>query len=420
MSGSTNYQYGQVHFYEAGTGSFETENHPVASVEKMFAMLPLKGTPLAAEIGDKIQSPKYRFLKSWKNRFGYDNHFQGIQRLKDSSYLVLSGGDKYADAGHLFIVKMASRYADGPWKSNLDQSPNFIFADELVSVISPNQNAAAIKQFDLNETHWHAGGISICGNILAVPLEGERTKTGSKIIFYNMENPEYPELFQFVINRPHSKASAVALTRLANGYFLLAVLVKGKGHYLDFYLSKSRNFSDGFRTLSKNWKATTVESANGQSANFSDFQNINFVTQRGDQKIYLVGFHNTSKIAPLLPGGRDYADLYTLEFPTGDMSTAFFDDNPKAPIHMPRITKVANKRFRKSCKWYRRKRDNFDAGAGIYADRSGNMFVYGCSHFIRNNHIKFNEYAVEIPVENKRAGKPRQKSRNGTVLADRY
>jgi hypothetical protein len=399
MSRLQKYSYYRPPFYNQTDPPFVDENLPVENVENAFSNIRTRGEYMAVWDGDKIPYPKY-MSADFSNQFGVNNHFQGIQRLRNSNYLVISGGDVYARRGHILIVKLGSRGEENGWRSNLIQSGYPPNTDTILKVIGVNSHRVINQKLGIKSSQWHAGGISILGDILAVPVEGSKQKTGSKILFYNLREPEQPHIFPFAIDRPGIKASAVALTKLPNGYYLLAVLVasdkfpdhekkrrqKEKGRYLDFYISKTTDFREGFREKFTPWDVENVKNTPKQDKNFSNFQNINFITQKNDNKLYLVGLHNNSPAEPILPFGRDYADLYTVEF-DANLSASVFDPDPDKSVPIHKIKKVANKNF-----YCHDRQCNFDAGAGVYADSSGALIVYSCFHFIEDRMIKFNEY----------------------------
>ena len=120
---------------------FSPQPQTVAHVEGAFARISRSGDFLEADGHTGVPSPLYRAVS--ENRDGIQNHFQGIQRLRDNRYLVLSGGDwknpkldaKFKhSASHLVVVKLASRQSVGPCWSNVatgklppgDEVVNFI------------------------------------------------------------------------------------------------------------------------------------------------------------------------------------------------------------------------------------------------------------------------------------------------------
>jgi hypothetical protein len=275
-------------------------NPTIAEVQNAFAKIKTKGDYMAAWDGGHIPKPWY--TTSIKNKIGFRNHFQGIQRVRNTKYVVIAGANVNEPMSNLFVVKMGSRKENGDWASN------------IVNNGKPPPEDTMVKKLNLDSTMWHVGGLSMLGDILAVPIYGGKPLQG-KIRFYDMRNPEQPQKLGVEIDRPGRKAYAAALTRLPNDYFLAAVLA-GRDDLprrLDFYLSKSKNILEGFDHRIITWLAANVQARPGQDTNFSDFQSINFIRQ-SDGRLYLVGFHNTALNVRAIPG-KDYADLFDVAFP---------------------------------------------------------------------------------------------------------
>ena len=320
-------------------------------VEAAFAGLATTGEPLLISVGGLIARPAYR--ASLGNGFGFDNHFQGIQRLGSSNVLVLSGADASASAADLFIVQ-------------LDQQGE----GHLVSALT------------LDDEAWHAGGIAAHESILAVPLYGSGGGVRkSRVRFYDVSDPLAPRQLTVSIERHGRKAIAVALTRLVNAHWLAAVLSgrDGDPRRLDLYLSRGGEIEDGFgEPLS--WRTAFVGARNGQAPSFSHFQNINFLRQ-SDGRLYLAGFHNTFVNVAALPG-RDYVDLYEVVLPES-VTRAL------APaLAHPRVVKVANKRL--TC---RGGACNLDAAAGVHVDPvSRTLSIYAAPGWLDGNSLKIVRY----------------------------
>ena len=80
-----------------------------------------------------------------------------------------------------------------------------------------------VARIELDDVLGHAGGLSMLGSILAVPLYGGSPRS-AKVVFYDLAEPEAPRRLPVEIARPGRKATATALTRLPNGHYLVAVL----------------------------------------------------------------------------------------------------------------------------------------------------------------------------------------------------
>ena len=324
---------------------------------------------MAAWNNNRIPSPWY--TAGIFNKLGFRNHLQGIQRLRNNNFLALSGSNANVPMANLFIIEIASRRKTGDWTSNilLDNRP-------------PRQDAF-VRAIDIDSTLWHAGGISSLGDILAVPIYGYKPLHG-KILFYNMQNPRLPQKLPLAIDRPGSKAYAVALARLPNRRIVVTVL-SDRDHRprrLDFYISRSADFRDGFNPQPLTWFAADVQAKRTQKAKFSDYQSINLL-QQADGGLFLLGFHNTIPSMRMIPG-RDYADLFEVQLPE-----AFIDGHPPG-TQKPVLSKIANRQF--FCK------DgycNMDAAAGLYIHPSGRLSLYAATFWLDENMLKFTSFRAE-------------------------
>jgi hypothetical protein len=324
-------------------------------VEAAFSRIETGGAQVTACAGGLIPKPLYRsgltnFL------FGLRNHFQGIQRLPQPGYLVISGANR--QASDLFIVRLAE---DGPQ--------------------SRGCTGEVVARIEVDDELGHAGGLSMIGSILAVPLYRGSPRS-AKVVFYDLAEPQAPRRMPVEIARPGRKATATALTRLRNGHYLVAVLSAWDGlpRRLDFYLSRTPVLHEGFHPEPVSWRASSVDARPGQDREFSHFQSINFIPQ-ADGRLYLVGFHNSTGPQAILPG-RDYADLYEVVFPTATT----VDDEPG--LEMPAVTKVANRMFRCTDGFC-----SFGAAAGLFIDPvTQAMSVYSTPGWLDRDAVKITVY----------------------------
>jgi hypothetical protein len=323
-------------------------------VEAAFARIEPRGEHLTACANGLIPRPLYR--ASLANLWGLRNHFQGIQRLPQPGYLVMSGSSK--QGSDLFIVRLAR-----------DEDPERACDGEVVARIL------------VDDVMSHAGGLSMLGSVLAVPVHGGSPRN-AKVLFYDLVDPEQPRRLPVEIARPGRKASATALTRLPNGHFLAAVLSQFDGLplRLDFYLSRTNVLSDGFQPEPRSWRVSGVEARSDQDPTFSHFQGINFIRQ-ADGRLYLVGFHNSVAPQTILPG-RDYADLYEVVFPGGSIH------GPNPMLESPAVIKVANRMV--YCKGGF---CNLDAAAGLFVDPATHaMAIYAGAGWLDGETLKVAVY----------------------------
>ncbi len=348
------------------------ENPTVANVPEAFKAISDYGDPVG--IQDGSQFPLYKYTQMEIRGVNEPaNHFHGIQRLRRGSHLVISGGVVTGGRrSHVFVVKVGERSVKGPWGSN------------LVTAAAPPKKDRVIGCYGLDTYRWRAGGMSVLGDILAVPLEGRQR---SRVVFLHAKKPDALERFKMQIDRPNSpSAEAAALARLPDGRFLCAVWREVKGKYpgrVDFHLSKDDNFGNGFvpRPL------TCVLSSLDESDRNPKYQNINFVAEQrssGQTQLYMIGTENGSAAAPH-QNGPNYADLWRVEMP-GSIVPGVHGGK------IPALTHVATAEFRGL-----REYCNFDGGAGVHIDDNGSLHLYSCFHWRVDNTIRLSEFASHRP-----------------------
>jgi hypothetical protein len=259
------------------------------------------------------------YTQSWRNYFGFNNHFQGMQSVSENRF-VISAGDYWKRKGVLILIDRAKT--------------------------SPFRVMNAYPVGD--RTFWHISGIASAGNILAAPMEAYLVeKNRSRIEFFDLGNFANPRSLT-VVDRPHGRATAVALKHEKDGHYLLGVFSEAS---FDFYRSKTARLENGF-------KATPDFAVSGFELPIPPrVQNVNFLTQC-DGSLYIVGWANTSHAAPVL-AGDDLATLYSVDFEKGGVKVAL----------------VATKKFEcgPSC--------NFAGAAGLDFDAKGSLrffspFIY--------------------------------------------
>ena len=337
--------------------AYRDVNPCVENVVESMKHLKRNGSDLRVRNNKIIKGRKYTM--GLFNKFGIDNHFQGIQRLFNSEYFVFSGGDYARKQGHLFIGKIESKSGAELWGENRIPWKKTPKKDKLISKIKVG-----------SKLWWHPGGLQTLGGILVVPSEDYKVTNTAIIEFFDMSRPQRPVKFKHSIIRKHQDAGGVAITKLENGYYLLGVHATPE---IDFYLSKSMRFEDGFDSKKfMSWNKNNVQQNAGFTQEFGG-SSMNFIKQC-DGELFIATFNNSSKAAPIIKG-KDWMSLYQIDF-KDDLSA------------VSAVTKVAEKSF--TCKG----RCNFAAGVGVYITPSKQLHVYSINHF-RNfwgSHIKFREF----------------------------
>ena len=344
-------------------------NPAVADVSGTFGRIRPLGDFLSCHDGGEF--PKHRYTRRNFANNRSKIHFQAIQRSRTGKFLFISGDDAKEDTSQLFVLELGSRPADGPWGSNIILDDDPPTGDRLVETLV------------LDKGLWHGGGMSLCGDILAVPVEDEST---SKILFLDVSDARNPAFFNIPIKRGPmvGKAGAVGLCKLPNGFFLCGVWSDSDSNpkRIDFYLSRSTDFREGFRRNRLTWEFSKVLPTGGRS---SKYQSVNFLLGT-DDALYMVGTENTSIGAPLF-GGDDFADLLFIEFPDRTLG-------PNPVLEDPQITRIAEKRFERGEDHY-----NMAAAGGIHIDRASHEpLVYAAFHWRVKKEIHVAEFRSDVPA----------------------
>jgi hypothetical protein len=279
----------------------------IDDVPGAFADIPTVGAKLRVHTKGQFPSAT-RYTKLSKNRDGNENHFQGCARLPGTQFLVISGGDWQAKFSHLFVAKLESRGPRKKWDSNLGKK-------------GPPKSDRVVKRVDLATPMWHAGGIDVCGHVVAAsvecgPIRAARVRgvkppkcdpARSRIVFLYMKQPAQPKVLEARIDRAKRKATAVALTHMRGSGYVAAVLSADKpteklrNKRIDFYRTATNKISLGFT------HRTTYRIP--KSLKWADYQTINFVQQSSGQCFLVAmaqGLVDLFKVTvPSLPSASD-------------------------------------------------------------------------------------------------------------------
>ncbi|MDF1545678.1 MAG: hypothetical protein P1R58_11315, partial [bacterium] len=207
----------------------------------------------------------------------------------------------------------------------------------------------------------------------------ESKSDGSVILFYSFATPEQPQLFRKKawIERPHSKAGAVAMCKLSGGHFLLLVLGKhfDKKLFLDSYLSVSTDIGDGF---------VRTGSYDAAASGFPDCQGMDILVEKNGN-MYIAATGNVIITAPVV-NDKDILQLFRLELDSVTKSVKSL----KSISHWHFITKVKGRGVSKDSPY----QANFNAGASLYVHPSGALFLYSCAHYRRKEilSVPFEEF----------------------------
>ena len=220
----------------------------------------------------------------------------------------------------------------------------------------------------------HAGGMQIFDETLVVPVEN---KVDSKILFFDVKDPERPRRLKTEIIRKNKLANAVGIYKEKSenaGRERFVLLVKAGD--LDVYYSTSGNLEDTDFELKYTWKYDDIKTQINSAGHFEDYQNINLINQDNGQ-IYFIGlYNNTTRLFRSF--SKDYADLFRLEIDKRERMA---------------LTKITRKSF--SCQegFWGNRYCNFDAGAGVFMDERDGMIIYAVADKPKNGIATFVEYS---------------------------
>jgi len=304
-----------------------------------------------------------------------NNHFQGIQRLRDGQHFVISGGSKKDKKANLLICK-ANYYGLVP--NSLNTFYGFTRLESAIgsNVLSlgntpPQDTVVGIYQLNKGLTkYWHAGGMDVCGDILAVPLENSEEKK-SIIRFYDFSDTTRPKIIKGEI-KINGNSGGVAMTRRDDERFLCASWTDSDDgpDRFDFYITtKPNDLSSWEKRATYDYRIITPEDNRNPK-----FQAINFIRQK-DGRLFLIGTENSNKLAPIL-SGKDRAYLYEV--------VEYTDANGNLKFH---LMKVNQRDFEGGGSF-----SNFGAAAGIFVNGQNTMAIYSAHHWRSGGTIKIGEY----------------------------
>lgn len=300
------------------------------------------------------------------------NHFQGL--VRKGRHLFLSGGDSTEPTSHVFVIEMATRPESGPFGSNVLFRSGPDPADGIVRVVA------------LGAERWHAGGLGMLGDLLAVPLEGDDA-TPSRVVFLDVRDPLAPtRLPESVdIRRDNPKCSAAALARLPDGRVLCGVWWDAQGDAphgrMDVYVSASDDLLQGF--LPAFFTIAWPELYEHRDASY---QSICFLQEEGAAPdasgalpLFVIGTENGAIAAPT-QNGTNWADLYSARvrpWPAGGA--------PDAQAFTVELLKPVE--FHCG-----RRQGNFDAAGGVHVDPAGVLNLYTGYHWRYDGNIHMAEF----------------------------
>jgi hypothetical protein len=355
------------------------------------------GMPFSAHVPTDSSFPPDNIVVP-DNVYIGDSHIQSMVRVSfqvdseetgynDEKWLILSrsgsaGSKRYEpqiDDTGLYFIHMDSLTGTGDvWKKD---HPCSLWEGELMTYYN-------FFEGDLN----HAGGMQAVGSILAVSYENagkpESERPAAEVRFYDIVDPwNVTEVNRLVLNgsqgeekQKHTKSSAVAITKLKDGRYLL--FVGGFNNTEDgwFYISSGTDITSSDWTYIQYWSKDTSEFVNDK---WDEFQSLNFFSECGTGDIYLIGLGGIGAY-PILEEDS-IAKLYKLVRRNDEqldfqwIATKNF--SATLCLGISPVFSSISMRY----------------GANIYATSNGNLVAYASSRTVRgiprnNNTVCFNQW----------------------------
>lgn len=360
--GSNHYPGKEVAIVNKFSGKPKLSNYSLSDVVRSFQSIHRYGDFIGVHENQLIQNDAYT---------GINNHFQGIQRLRDGQRFIISGGNIKDSHAHLFIAKLSNYGLVGQSKNS-----RIVKATKIGPVGSNVLIKEKIPRTDVLEDiicletgkYWHAGGISLSGDILAVPLEN-RDDNRSVIAFYNLRNIKKIERLRNMILRTSGKCGAVAIAQLTNGNMLCVSWSDDddKADRFEFYISKDE------LGVFKRIGGVNFSQVKGKPKGKSKFQSIQ-ILQQDDDRLFLLATQNTNKLAPKFNGINE-ALLFEIVL------------KPKLSLRF-----IMKRRFANGGDYY-----NFAAATGAYVNEQKELALYSGHHWRKSGSIRFAEFFQQRP-----------------------
>ncbi len=346
----------------------------VADVETQLKNFSSQPNCLKANVNDKI------LKKNYGSKVLDATHFQGIIRVRNSSTMIVSGGDKISRHGCVFVFNIESVFHQRT-SNALDFGSNTTFRlqrtpaqDQLMEIVSISEG-----------NFWHVGGISAIGDLMITPIEDAENNV-SKIEFYNIQNPTLPIHYKHIgISRDihFGKIGCAAMCRLPNQFFILAAWRdEGKVGLFDIYFSKSTDLNDGFHQERHEVIQVTFDKLGYNNTSKPQYQSIQFLMQQ-DGTIFLTGCWGKNNYPVPNNGGNNSIDLYKIILNQIDLTNA-------PTFKEITVSYLSTKKIANASLYY-----NFEAAAGFYSI-NGRLALYSPFYYLRDHSFMFAEFCQDL------------------------
>lgn len=326
-------------------------------------------------------------------------HYQGIARSSSKGWgylFVTRSGVAEDDRGSLMVVRMGSRNIVGErFRSNRYEK------DDSVEGTQPPESDRVVYSLLFTQYH-HPGGIQVCGDILAVPLEDPVSdQPKGKVVFFDVSEPADPKLLPVTVTST-SKIGIVGLTKLPDGHFLL-VTTGGDGGTLKFYRSnKTSFFEDGFDfVIHHNFDVDDVIDGSWAKGTVSH-QALQLMVNRnenGVESVYMIAGRNDSELTPFI-SGKDLLYLYKVSGWESGSSGIRIREISRRHLHTDSGNSANGElstNLRDSSSFHTDSNGNFMAGLCSYVSPTGELLVYAIEHYNwgPRGSVRFSEFRHE-------------------------
>lgn len=208
--------------------------------------------------------PKSSYSMSWRNRFGIDNHFQGIYYSFNQDAYLITGGNKKTKTGSIFLSQKNQKTR----RQELTK--------EFLTPGAP--------------TLWHAGGLGDYGHMMIVPVERLSDPLTSKIYFYDYTKITEPKILDTTITVDHTKTGSVGVyySREIDRLVLIAFDTGS----ITIYHANTPKVEDGFKMVK------IVDSKVFTGSNIK-------ILQQCDGKLFFAEATNRGLLPPLINGKNE-------------------------------------------------------------------------------------------------------------------
>ncbi|MDY6861676.1 MAG: hypothetical protein SV062_01650 [Thermodesulfobacteriota bacterium] len=338
------------------------------------------------------------------NKYIGDSHIQSMVRV---SFQINSEGETDYNDESWIVLSRSGASGDKMYEDKIDDTGlYFIHMDNLTGTGDTWYTDRPFSLWDGElMTYYncfdgglnHAGGMQAVGSILAVSYENagkpESERPDAQVRFYDIVDPwNVKEINKLVLDgsrgeekQEHTKSSAVAITKLEDGRYLL--FVGGFNNSEDgwFYISSGTDIASSNWEYIQYWSKDTSEYV---SDKWDEFQSLNFFSKCDTGDIYLIGLggkgicpiageDSITKLYKLVRGADDQLDFQWI---------ATKDFNATLCRGIGPVFSSISMRY----------------GANIYVTSKGDLIAYASSRTVRgilkgciNGTVCFNQWDSE-------------------------